>query len=695
MKNKVENEEQNYILTQFIKFGFESIQKISRKLFVEYVVQIILYYFEGGDKYSNEIFGYINQKMYSLNFNTDIDNPFVKNFFSFYLVLSDHLISKMIIKHKFVQNFYEMYSSEILSIFLFLLMKFQQFDEQTVFLAWKNYTKGFFKAVKKVSLFLKNKNLYSIILNIFFTLFKNLFVQISSIKSISQNINPFIRVLSKMIISCVSILKNNYQIKNEHGYIASFLVPLQIQLFLHDSFMLSYFYVDSKAKQAIGKLFSLAILIIEDLLFKDYILDFDNMTDQNKLSEFVKNQIYSCIPNFVNIFNNISSLSFSHLYSRILNNVSQDQTLREHLLNSFQNDFLKQIILFKDSQKEFKQMSFDFSLKKWVYNEDMEIIDEFEFYSQFGEQTFEKSIQDAGIKFIRIITDLLNDEDIMDTWAEEFQNQILLHFDNKTSNYFYFDDKHNRVNFELINILLFCENNMYEILKHVDFEHSILKFFSISLSECDVLIIKFIESYFEFSYGKNSMFMEGIQYAQKLMEHPSLVLNCSGVRILLFIFYKINPQNISKFNFNFNNIFQKMNEILWRLKDSDYLTHFLELIQDLIKVMPPSLDTIYKGLDFLESISKKDFGSNNSTIILKSSEMMVDLFVENNFSELSPEVILKFSNYIEQVLSHYDSFKDLIILENCFYQLFACFLFKTEIFLGKINKIHLLKNQEH
>ena len=175
---------------------------------------------------------------------------------------------------------------------------------------------------------------------------------------------------------------------------------------------------------------------------------------------------------------------------------------------------------------------------------------------------------------------------------------------------------------------------------------------------------------------------DGLEFAWRLLESDRVLLNYSGTRILLFILYKYEKNSLITLGFDFQKVFEKFKLLLNNLSKSDRLSHFLELLQDLIRALPPSLETLSLGLTFLESLWDADFGASNAEIILKTCSMMVDLFSETNFRESPVEVVFRFSKYIIKILHHYEETKDLVILDSCFFQLIACFLFKMELFLG-------------
>lgn len=64
---------------------------------------------------------------------------------------------------------------------------------------------------------------------------------------------------------------------------------------------------------------------------------------------------------------------------------------------------------------------------------------------------------------------------------------------------------------------------------------------------------------------------------------------------------------------------------------------------------------------------------------------MVELFNRARFDASSECLGLaqRFSTYLGEVVGHFEKTGDFVVLDNCFYQMLMCFLFKMEKLVGK------------
>jgi hypothetical protein len=437
-------------------------------------------------------------------------------------------------------------------------------------------------------------------------------------------------------------------------------------------------------------------VLSDDILLNDYTLSIQDRSSFDNFSKNFKTNLKQIVPSFKNIFDTICCISQHHFYLRLLSGISRNQSYAEFLFSKFSNNFIIQLCLVRDkNNQDVPNSSIEKaqSLQKWFYKEDLSTTSEFEFYTESWYLTQENSMQECGLKYLRVLTDFFSEEDLLGEWATyikntllTFINEILQNITNSNQNiciYFLNDSRIPR--FDIINLLMYSESNMFQLIREEDFEDVVSQIMKLPLHILDLPLLRFVESYFNACYGNLTLREVGLQFAWKLFESNRHLLSYIGIRILLLILLKFKKSQILELNLDYTALFKKFELLLVELSgySADCLSHFLDLINETVVALPFSPKILDIGLSFLESIWTQNLSLSGSEVFLKSCQMMVDFFVEADFAALHLTFCQRLAQYISQIVQYYDQTKEIVILENCFFPLICCFLFKIEKYIGK------------
>lgn len=560
-------------------------------------------------------------------------------------------------------------------------------------------TKLLLKSVKKISVIFKNSSLVTHTIEMFIWLYNQWIESLKYIKSPMEDINPVCRQQSKILIKLMSILRRNYNTRSGQEQIIFQILPILSAFYLEDNQLCQRVGLDTKVARASFKMLRLLITVTGNFLLNEYTLDIKDVNTFNLFAEKYKSNLKKIADNFMVIFYRICFISQSCFYQRLLCGASQDEAYIEFLFSQFSNEFALQLCLVKDKKMRetlpVLSNSDSFNLSNWLLKEDLESISEFEWYCDSWYSTPENSMQECGLKFLRILTDFYSEENMLDQFAE-YVKKVLLEYSlkilqtgesnpNQLKIYFLNEQKVPELN--ILNLLLYAESNMYQLLQQEDFEDVIKNMMLFPLELLDLPLLGFIESYFQNCYGNLNLREAGLHFSWRLLESNRLLLSYTGIRIFLIILLKFQKSQILELNLNFSILFEKFERLLIELSNfsSDCLSHFLELIRETIVALPFSPEILEVGLNFLESLWTKNLPLSSVEVFLKSCQMMVDFFVEADFSLLQFSLCQRLAKYISGIIDFYEQTRNIVILENCFYPLICCFLFKMEKYFGKAN----------
>ena len=597
-------------------------------------------------------------------------------------------------QNKFLSAFKSLYAADIKGLFCHMLdlvlsglgsASAARFGYATV--------KYLLKATKRVSVLVKDEDIMQRAIDMFLWVFQRWTASLESIQSVLAPLKPAPREQSKLLTQLVSVLRTNFNVRSCQQQIIFKVLPPLSSFFLEHARLGQRALVDAKSQRANFKLLRLLVAITDGLIFTEYSLQLSDQSSFEKFASSYKASLRQVVSQFEPVFSRICSMSQHHFHLRLFRGISQNAAYAQSLFTHFEGHFGSQLCLMRDRSLgplDPSQAGQAQSLVDWVLTEQWSATSELEFYIDSWYKTYENSLQECGLKFLRVLTDFFSDEQLLSEWATLIKNGLLgflkqVHqaVSGPGRVRVYFPDPNGPPRLDMLNLLLYTESNMPQLIREEDFEEVVSLIMLLPLPLLDLPLLRLVESYFESCYGNLSLREAGLAFAWRLFSSERLLLNYIGLRVLLLVLLKFKKSQILELGLDFAALFGLFRRLLSRLAEfgMDCLSHFLELIRETVVALPFSESIFETCLGFLESLWT-DSASSSTEVFLKICQMVVDFFAEADFARLPSTLCQRLVLYISRVLQFHDQSPDPLVLESCFFPLFCCFLFKMEKHLG-------------
>lgn len=303
--------------------------------------------------------------------------------------------------------------------------------------------------------------------------------------------------------------------------------------------------------------------------------------------------------------------------------------------------------------------------------------EELEVYFNIKSKQFKDDPMICALKLLSVLFEfyLFRAETYMENLTKGLLHQLEVESRNETEFY------NNPYNFYKLN---FIQENMHRINKLISLGPIIANFMKYDISNLSFFIMYFIESYFYEYDIDESLLIEGLQFAVKIMNGDNYTLAVIATNIILLIANKGDVSEHREELIDLNGLLTRYLVILQSLSNqkSDYLMHLLDILLEVIEILFIDNKTLETILNFLFTLITIEYNPDYLTIVSKSTEIFTDVFIKAPSESLTPDVIIGVGKLVSIQIDKFMSTQQITYLES-----------GANLLLGYIGKFEIVCDQ--